>query len=153
MPDIAPNEKGLLTSATIDKLFEFAGESKPLAETMPEIYLITRPLSLGSQGEDVRQLQQILNAFGYTIASSGDGSYGYETIYFGNRTEAALKKYQCDMKIVCQGSVDSTGWGVVGPKTRQTLHPQQQLTYFLQLKIKELQKQVEELQKKLQTAQ
>lgn len=155
MPDMAPEDKGILTAATVDKLFEFAGEGKSLflEDNIPEIYLFTRPLSLGSKGEDVRQLQMFLNSIGYPIASSGDGSRGYETVYFGGRTETALKKYQCDKKIVCQGSAGSTGWGVVGPKTRYMLHPEQQSAQFLQFKIETLQKKVIELQQKLQTAQ
>ncbi|HRY31199.1 MAG TPA: peptidoglycan-binding protein [Candidatus Paceibacterota bacterium] len=54
----------------------------------------TRDLTVGSSGEDVRCLQQYLNAVGYTIANTGAGSLGQETTYFGNLTAQAVAKWQ-----------------------------------------------------------
>jgi len=55
---------------------------------------ITRDLVFGSIGTDVKSLQQFLNDNGYAVAPSGVGSKGNETNYFGNATQAALKKFQ-----------------------------------------------------------
>ncbi len=54
----------------------------------------TRDLTLGSTGADVKCLQQYLNAQGHTVASSGAGSPGNETEYFGSLSQAALAKWQ-----------------------------------------------------------
>ena len=54
----------------------------------------TRPLKVGSKGDDVMCLQETLNAEGYQIAASGPGSPGNETTYFGGLTRAAVAKWQ-----------------------------------------------------------
>jgi hypothetical protein len=54
----------------------------------------TRDLQYGSNGSDVTLLQQFLNRQGYTLAPSGYGSPGNETIYFRGRTMRALKRFQ-----------------------------------------------------------
>jgi hypothetical protein len=51
-------------------------------------------LSVGSRGEEVRQLQIFLNAQGFTVAQSGTGSVGKESSYFGPATKRALIKFQ-----------------------------------------------------------
>lgn len=71
----------------------------------------TRDLQLGSQGEDVRQLQVYLNAHGFPVAASGAGSSGNETTYFGPATQAALVAFQ-------KSSGISPTQGYFGPKTR-----------------------------------
>ena len=55
---------------------------------------ITRPLSLGSSGEDVRCLQRYLNYSGFTVSATGMGSRGLETQYFGSLTEQAVMRWQ-----------------------------------------------------------
>ena len=74
-------------------------------------YNFTRDLTLGSKGDDVKALQQFLNANGYAVASSGAGSAGNETTYFGSLTRTALGKYQAAVGI-------SPTAGYFGPKTR-----------------------------------
>lgn len=54
----------------------------------------TRSLTVGSKGEDVKCLQQTLNAGGYKVAASGAGSPGNETTFFGPATKAAVAKWQ-----------------------------------------------------------
>lgn len=74
-----------------------------------------RILRLGLKGTDVEEVQMILKEQGY---------YTYEvTGYFGVLTRDALKKYQCDKKLVCSGDEYSTGWGQVGAKTTLSLYP------------------------------
>lgn len=72
----------------------------------------TRNISLGMNGSDVRQLQVFLNTHGYTLATSGAGSPGNETTYFGPATRKALAEYQA-----AQGISISQGQGVFGPRT------------------------------------
>jgi len=74
-------------------------------------YSFTRDLTLGSTGNDVMALQQFLNSKGFTVATSGAGSPGNETTYFGSRTQAALGKYQASVGITPTA-------GYFGPKTR-----------------------------------
>jgi peptidoglycan hydrolase-like protein with peptidoglycan-binding domain len=71
----------------------------------------TRNLYLGSQGEDVRQLQVYLNAHGFTVAASGPGSPGNETTRFGWATQAALAAFQKSVGI-------TPASGYFGPTTR-----------------------------------
>ncbi len=96
----------------------------PLVITFPLFFLLyllvpwnsladMRSLSLGLSGSDVRTLQSELIVMGYL-------SVGYATGYFGPRTDAAVKKFQCDHNVICSDS-SNTGYGMVGPKTRAAL--------------------------------
>jgi peptidoglycan hydrolase-like protein with peptidoglycan-binding domain len=73
-----------------------------------------RDLTLGSTGEDVRALQKYLNGNGYTVAQSGPGSLGQETLIFGFATQAALARYQ-----TARGLTPAVGY--FGPKTRASI--------------------------------
>jgi PKD repeat protein len=70
---------------------------------------------MGSSGADVTRLQQFLAA--------DPAVYPEGTIsgYYGALTEAAVKRFQCKNKIVCDGTPDSTGYGVTGPRTAAIL--------------------------------
>jgi hypothetical protein len=51
-------------------------------------------LYLGIKHADVIDLQKFLNAKGFTVASSGPGSLGFETNLFGRGTRSALIRFQ-----------------------------------------------------------
>jgi hypothetical protein len=83
-------------------------------------YTFTQDLKLGSRGEYVRNLQKILNSDPETrIASTGSGSPGNETNYFGAMTMKAVQKFQLKYKIAAPGNA---GYGKVGPMTRAKLN-------------------------------
>lgn len=71
----------------------------------------SRDLERGMRVEDVRALQRFLNAKGFTVASSGGGSSGQETIFFGPATQNALIHFQ-----KAHGLKPSVGY--YGPLTR-----------------------------------
>jgi peptidoglycan hydrolase-like protein with peptidoglycan-binding domain len=69
----------------------------PLTNTssrLPPTYVFTRILKLGSTGPDVKYLQIFLNDNGFTVSTTGIGSKGNESTYFGPATLKALIKYQ-----------------------------------------------------------
>ncbi|MFZ2949866.1 MAG: peptidoglycan-binding protein, partial [Desulfuromonadaceae bacterium] len=77
-----------------------------------DTYNFARSLTVGSRGADVMQLQQMLNMSADTqIASSGAGSPGNETSYFGGLTRVAVGKWQAKMGI-------SPTAGYFGPLSR-----------------------------------
>lgn len=77
-------------------------------------YAWSRPLTIGSTGEDVRMLQKFLNSDPDTrVAISGVGSLGNETTYFGPATKAAVAKFQTKYRadiLVPAGLVNATGY-------------------------------------------
>lgn len=74
----------------------------------------TRNLKLNMTGEDVKQLQKILNMNGFPVSISGVGSLGQETTKFGPLTKKALIKYQ-----QAKGITPSVGY--FGSKTRASM--------------------------------
>lgn len=71
-------------------------------------------LSYGMRNEDVKTVQRILIAKGFLKEGSDSG-------FFGLLTRTAVRKFQCAQKIICSGSPRTTGYGVVGAKTRAKL--------------------------------
>jgi hypothetical protein len=57
-------------------------------------FVFARQLRRGLSGEDVRQLQMLLNRSGFLVSSAGPGSAGQETAYFGAATEQAVRSLQ-----------------------------------------------------------
>jgi hypothetical protein len=66
----------------------------PATPKTPSTFVFTRSLRFGMRGEDVRQLQIYLNTNGYTVSTTGPGSPGKETTYFGLATVRALIRFQ-----------------------------------------------------------
>ncbi len=75
---------------------------------------LVRDLKRGMTGEDVRVLQKFLNERGFIVATSGSGSVGNETTYFGAATEAAVIRYQKSRSI-------APAAGYFGPLTRASM--------------------------------
>lgn len=73
-------------------------------------------LYLGESGSEVKTLQEFL--------SQTPEIYPERLItgYFGYLTRKAVQRFQCKYNIVCSGDEISTGYGIVGPKTRTKLN-------------------------------
>ncbi len=73
--------------------------------------LAQRILERGSQGKDVKEIQQILLSMGYDLGEAGvDGT-------FSPQTEAAVKNFQADINlqypeatVIIDGQVDHQTW-------------------------------------------
>lgn len=96
-------------------------ESSVSATSSPASSPLTTNLSFGMIHPEVLTLQQILNAKGFLVATSGPGSIGNETDKFGNLTRKAVRNFQCTRNIVCTGDEFSSSYGVVGLRTREAL--------------------------------
>lgn len=70
-------------------------------------------LKMGSTGSQVMSLQQALNGAGYLVSTTGAGSPGMESTYFGAKTKAAV--------MALQSAKGLTVDGVVGPMTGAAL--------------------------------
>ena len=87
---------------------------------------LTRDLFPGYQGADVRSLQQYLNSKGFTLASSGAGSPGNETTYYGNLTAGAVRRFQeAHFAEILSPLGYASGTGMCGWSTRNYIntHP------------------------------
>ncbi|MFH0846161.1 MAG: Ig-like domain-containing protein [Patescibacteria group bacterium] len=65
-------------------------ENKNICLSIP----FERNLRDGSEGEDVKRLQEFLNCMGFEVAKNGAGLIGNETIYFAGRTKEAVIRFQ-----------------------------------------------------------
>ena len=68
--------------------------SATLISAIPALPPYSTSLSYGMKNENVRNLQIFLNANGFTVSTSGPGSKGQETNYFGPATLQALNRYK-----------------------------------------------------------
>ena len=78
-------------------------------------YQLTKSLSFGDSGNDVNALQSYLKTV-------GDYEYPEITGYFGTATEKAVQRFQANNQIVSSGDPETTGFGLVGPKTLSALN-------------------------------
>lgn len=76
---------------------------------------ISRTLQSGDSGDDVVRLQQFLAADPSVYPEA------QTTGYFGSLTQAAVQRWQAKYNIVSSGTPESTGYGVVGPRTASAI--------------------------------
>lgn len=87
--------------------------------TVGTFYVFTKNLKLYDSGSEVKKLQHFLNTHGFAVASTGSGSLGNETNFFGHLTIRTLIKFQnvhADRILIPLGL--SMGTGYFGPSTR-----------------------------------
>ncbi len=85
-------------------------------------FIFTKTLRLGMENDDIKKMQQLLNLDADTkLIENGVGSRGNETKYFGALTKDAVQRFQAKYNIVSSGDERTTGYGLVGPKTRVKL--------------------------------
>jgi len=82
--------------------------------TTASAYTFTRTIRQGSTGPDVMAFQQALNGSGHIVSSTGAGSPGYESSFFGSKTSAAAKLWQSANGLVADG--------IIGAKSRAVLN-------------------------------
>ncbi len=86
-------------------------------------YVFNQTLSIGSEGQDVFELQKILNQDVRTQIAEGIGSKGKEATYFGQKTKDAVIRFQnvYAQEILIPNGL-SYGNGIVGKSTREVLN-------------------------------
>lgn len=92
-------------------------------EASAQVSTFSRNLSIGDSGQDVLELQRLLNQDSKTqITVSGAGSPGNETMYFGHLTHQAVIRFQNLYAAEILYPVGLfQGTGFVGPSTRTKL--------------------------------
>jgi len=125
---------GLLSSfgadaSTIANVRASLTGSTPVVTTTPATtgatcgYNFAQTLSIGSTGTDVMNLQKVLNTDPDTmVASTGIGSVGNESSYYGALTQSAVTKFQNKYASEVLGSLPTSGTYPVGPGTRAKLN-------------------------------
>lgn len=111
---------GVVTSKLTDKKWTFYGELKDVAydgvepSPDPEPSPGWRPtIRRGNKGADVIECQTMLTRLGYDIGSCGiDGD-------FGRATEAAVRSFQSDNKLVVDGVVGPMTWDALDKAVAQ----------------------------------
>ena len=73
--------------------------------TSTSCFQFTQNMKLGSSGAQVLELQKSLNSMGFTVATTGAGSMGNESTYFGMLTKNAAIKYQTSVNLPAYGNV------------------------------------------------
>lgn len=87
-------------------------------------FVFKSDLFVGIKSNEVLELQKVLNsATDTTVATTGPGSRGQETNYFGEKTKQAVIKFQEKYKdeVLAPASL-SSGTGFVGALTRKKLN-------------------------------
>jgi Putative peptidoglycan binding domain len=105
-------ELNALEAAVANSTGQVLGDSTTIPSTITAA-TFTRDLTLGDVGPDVLALQEFLNAQGgeAQVATTGPGSPGNETEYYGLYTETAVARWQTMENI-------SPAQGYFGPITR-----------------------------------
>jgi len=120
-----PGINGIITAGTaagsgiVQNAFTYGGvltgstTASTHVDGSKECPILSRTLRIGAQGSDVTSLQSYLIAQGYLSANA--------TGYYGTLTQQAVQAWQSAQGIVTGGSPTTTGFGMVGPMSRDRL--------------------------------
>ncbi|MDE1919117.1 MAG: peptidoglycan-binding protein [Patescibacteria group bacterium] len=111
--------EGTTASATSTQvssgLSSSVGESAQSANGSGCPVLSAGNLQAGSTGDDVSRLQAFLGKDRNIYPE------GAVTGYFGSMTEEAVRRWQAAHNVVSTGTPETTGFGIVGPRTRSEM--------------------------------
>lgn len=106
------------TIATVQSVLEGAtvSTSTPVAAQQGGCVSISGDLREGDDNEDVSNLQRFLDAHTSVYPE------GPVTGYYGSLTERAIQRFQEEHNIVATGTPETTGFGFLGPRTREEIN-------------------------------
>jgi peptidoglycan hydrolase-like protein with peptidoglycan-binding domain len=95
-----------------------------ITSQIPSDFLFTQDMYNGLDSEQVRMLQIFLNGDPQTLVkSTGPGSPGNETTYFGNATQSAVERFQTIYKsVILEPLGFSSPTGIIGARSRSVLN-------------------------------
>ncbi|RJQ32488.1 hypothetical protein C4572_01120 [Candidatus Parcubacteria bacterium] len=102
---------GQATSSTQQTSSEAATITKSISTPSGVTITITKILKMGMENDEVKQLQELLAKDPEVYPE------GKATGYFGQLTRKAVQNFQKKHGIASSGSENTTGYGLVGPKT------------------------------------
>jgi peptidoglycan hydrolase-like protein with peptidoglycan-binding domain len=114
-----------LCGAIVSTVLNAQNESSIAAPAFtPPVFSFQKNLKFGDSNQDVRQLQIVLNSdAGTRVSSSGIGSKGQESTYFGQLTQNAVMRFQAKYrKEVLEPYAIYSPTGFVGVATRAKLN-------------------------------
>ncbi|MDQ5954981.1 MAG: hypothetical protein QG583_909 [Patescibacteria group bacterium] len=84
-------------------------------------YMHTGLLKMGQSSSQVMSLQQTLNSGGFLVSTTGAGSPGMESMYFGAKTKAAVMAFQAAKGLTVDGVVGAQTGAALAAMTGGTV--------------------------------
>ncbi len=104
---------GHTASTTAPVVKSASGTTSTTVVAMPDIFHAL--LAIGSRNDEVRLLQDFLIGQGLLAGGNNTG-------FFGAKTQEAVRQFQKKYGLVASGTPATTGYGLVGKRTRQKLN-------------------------------
>lgn len=92
-----------------------------VASTTNAAYMHTGLLKMGQTSSQVMSLQQTLNGGGFLVSTTGAGSPGMESMYFGSKTKAAVMAFQAAKGLTVDGVVGAQSGAALAAMTGGTV--------------------------------